>query len=56
MSRARLAKPPRGRKKPSDGQIMLRELVRFFLEAAVHQHAIYLVDSLWEDAPVLKVR
>ena len=46
---------PSGCKRPSDNQIMLRELVRFFLEVKVHEHAAYFVDSLWEHTDVLKV-
>ncbi len=44
-----------GRKKPTDGQIMLRELVRFFIDVKIHDHATYYVDSLWDYAAVLKV-
>lgn len=44
-----------GRKQPTDGQIMLRELVRFFLDVKIHEHATYFVDSLWDYTEVLKV-
>jgi len=44
-----------GRKQPTDGQIMLRELVRFFLDVKIHEHATYFVDSLWDYTDVLKV-
>ena len=43
-----------GHKKPTEAQIQLVELVRFFLEVNIHQHATYFVDSLWDYAPVLK--
>lgn len=44
-----------GRKKPTDSQIMLRELVRFFLDVKIHEHATYFVDSLWDHTDVLRV-
>lgn len=44
-----------GHKRATDSQIMLRELVRFFLEVKVHDHATYFVDSLWDHTDVLKV-
>ena len=56
MSKARRAKPPKGHKKPTDAQIKLRELVRFFLEAKIHEHAVYMVDSLWQHTEVLQVQ
>ena len=34
---------------------MLRELVRFFLDVKIHEHATYFVDSLWDYTEVLKV-
>lgn len=55
MTKARRAKPPKGHKKPTDAQIKLRELVRFFLEVKIHNHAEYIVDSLWDHTPVLQV-
>ena len=42
-----------GKKKPSDGEIQLMELVRFFCEVKIHDHAHYFVDSLWEHTEVL---
>lgn len=42
-----------GKKKPSDGEIQLMELVRFFCEVKIHEHAHYFVDSLWECCEVL---
>lgn len=55
MTKARRAKPPKGHKKPTDAQIKLRELVRFFLEVKIHHHAEYIVDSLWDHTAVLQV-
>ena len=43
-----------GHKKPTDAQIQLVEVVRFFLEVNIHQHATYFVDSLWEHTSVIK--
>ena len=45
-----------GHKKPVDAQIKLVELVRFFMEVNIHQHATYFVDSLWDNSDVLRVR
>lgn len=45
----------KGHKKPTEAQIQLVELVRFFLEVNIHQHATYFVDSLWDYASVIKV-
>lgn len=42
MRKARQQKPICGRKKPTDAQIMLKEIVNFFVDAGVHQHAVYL--------------
>ncbi|CAI7999749.1 Cohesin subunit SA-2 [Geodia barretti] len=54
MTRARGAKVPKGHKKPVDAQIKLVELVRFFMEVNIHQHATYFVDSLWDNTDVLR--
>ena len=35
---------------------MLLELVRFFSDVKIHDHATYFVDSLWENTDVLRVR
>ena len=45
-----------GCKKPTDGQIKLTELIKFFLEVKIHDHANYFVDSLWDHTEVLQVR
>ncbi len=55
LSKERRSKPPKGRKKPTDAQIKIKELVRFFMEANIHEHTIYLVDSLWDHTDVLQV-
>lgn len=55
MTKASRAKPPKGHKKPTDSHIKLRELLRFFLEAKIHHHAEYIVDSLWEHTDILQV-
>ena len=55
MSKTHQSLAKRGRKKVTDAQIMLKEIVHFFIDASVHHHAVYLVDSLWDHAPVLKV-
>ena len=55
MMRARQAKTARKRRKPTDKEIMVVELIRFFIESKVHDHAIYFADSLWDYVPVLKV-
>lgn len=34
---------------------MLVELVRFFSDVKIHDHATYFVDSLWEYTDVLRV-
>lgn len=44
---------PAGKKKASDGEIQLVELVRFFCEVKIHDHAFYFVDSLWDYCEVL---
>lgn len=46
---------PTGHKKPTEAQIQLVELVRFFLEVNIHQHATYFVDSLWDYTSVIRV-
>ena len=56
MSRAKQARVVKGRKKPTDHQIMLMELVRFYVDVKIHEHATYFVDSLWEYTDVLRVR
>ena len=55
MAKARRVKPPQGHKKPSDAIIMMREIVRFFTEARIHEYATFFVDSLWDHTPVLQV-
>ena len=44
-----------GCKKPTDGQIKLTELIKFFSEVKIHDHANYFVDSLWDHTEVLQV-
>lgn len=44
-----------GHTKPSDSQIMLTELIKFFVEVKIHDHASYFVDSFWEYTDVLEV-
>ena len=44
-----------GHKKPTEAQIQLVELVRFFMEVNIHQHATYFVDSLWDYTAVVRV-
>ncbi|CDS37551.1 cohesin subunit SA 1 [Echinococcus multilocularis] len=41
-------------KKRSENTPLLRDLVQFFIESELHEHAAYLVDSLWEIAPMLR--
>ncbi len=43
-----------GKKKPTDSEIKFMELVRFFCEVKVHDHAHYFVDSLWDHCEVLQ--
>ena len=45
-----------GCKKPTDGQIKLTELIKFFSEVKIHDHANYFVDSLWDHTEVMQVR
>ena len=44
-----------GCKKPTDGQIKMTELIKFFSEVKIHDHASYFVDSLWDHTEVLQV-
>ena len=55
MSKTHQSLVKRGKKKATDAQIMLKEIVHFFIDANVHHHAVYLVDSLWDHATVLRV-
>ncbi|KAL5476327.1 hypothetical protein EMCRGX_G026256 [Ephydatia muelleri] len=48
------ARVVKGRKKPTEHQIMLMELVRFYVDVKIHEHATYFVDSLWEYTDVLR--
>ncbi|VUZ57297.1 unnamed protein product [Hymenolepis diminuta] len=41
-------------KKRSENTPLIRDLVQFFIESELHEHATYLVDSLWEIAPMLR--
>ncbi|VDM34690.1 unnamed protein product [Hydatigera taeniaeformis] len=41
-------------KKRSENTPLIRDLVQFFIESELHEHAAYLVDSLWEIAPMLR--
>ncbi|OWK05798.1 hypothetical protein Celaphus_00012958, partial [Cervus elaphus hippelaphus] len=41
----------RGRNSPNGN--LIRMLVLFFLESELHEHAAYLVDSLWESSQEL---
>ncbi|KAL3317738.1 Cohesin subunit SA-1 [Cichlidogyrus casuarinus] len=41
-------------KRRSSNTPMIRDLVQFFIESELHEHAAYLVDSLWEHAPMLR--
>lgn len=34
---------------------MLNELIKFFVEVKIHDHANYFVDSFWDYADVLQV-
>lgn len=55
VKKAQQGKPAKGKKKPTVSQIKLKEIVHFFVDAKLHQHAVYLVDSMWDHASVLKV-
>ncbi len=44
-----------GRRKPTEEEIKLNELVKFFVEVKIHDHANYFVDSLWDHTDVLQV-
>ncbi|KAK3094501.1 hypothetical protein FSP39_002578 [Pinctada imbricata] len=41
-------------KKQSLNQPLLRDLVTFFIESELHEHAAYLVDSLWDINDMMK--
>ncbi len=45
-----------GHRKPTEEEIKLNELVKFFVEVKIHDHANYFVDSLWDHTDVLQVR
>ena len=47
--------PHTGHRKLTDGEIMLNELVKFFVEVKIHDHSNYFVDSLWDYTDVLQV-
>ncbi len=44
-----------GHRKLTDREIMLNELVKFFIEVKIHDHSNYFVDSLWDYTDVLQV-
>ncbi|XP_078693251.1 cohesin subunit SA-2-like isoform X3 [Branchiostoma floridae x Branchiostoma belcheri] len=46
-------KTKRGKKR-SPNTTLIRDLVQFFIESELHEHAAYLVDSLWETNEMLK--
>ncbi|XP_078612245.1 cohesin subunit SA-1-like isoform X6 [Branchiostoma floridae x Branchiostoma japonicum] len=46
-------KTKRGKKR-SPNTPLVRDLVQFFIESELHEHAAYLVDSLWETNEMLK--
>ncbi|XP_066268081.1 cohesin subunit SA-1-like isoform X2 [Branchiostoma lanceolatum] len=46
-------KTKRGKKR-SPNTPLIRDLVQFFIESELHEHAAYLVDSLWETNEMLK--
>ncbi|CAH8674975.1 unnamed protein product [Schistosoma bovis] len=50
------APPTRTRKgkKRSENTPLIRDLVQFFIESELHEHATYLVDSLWDLCPMLR--
>lgn len=35
--------------------VQLKKLLEFFINSEVHNHGAYLVDSLWNTAPLIKV-
>ena len=35
---------------------LIRDLVQFFIESELHEHGAYLVDSLIESNPMMKVK
>ncbi|XP_074657928.1 cohesin subunit SA-2-like isoform X2 [Tubulanus polymorphus] len=41
-------------KKRSENTPLIRDLVQFFIESELHEHAAYLVDSLWEINDMMK--
>ncbi|CAH8656349.1 unnamed protein product [Heterobilharzia americana] len=41
-------------KKRSENTPLIRDLVQFFIESELHEHATYLVDSLWDLCPMLR--
>lgn len=41
-------------KKRSENTPLIRDLVQFFIESELHEHAGYLVDSLWDVSPMIK--
>ena len=44
----------KGAKKLSPNIGPLRDLVQYFIESELHDHAAYLVDSLWDSTPLVK--
>ncbi|CAL8094125.1 unnamed protein product [Calicophoron daubneyi] len=41
-------------KRRSENTPLIRDLVQFFIESELHEHAAYLVDSLWDLSPMLR--
>ncbi|TGZ72694.1 hypothetical protein CRM22_001934 [Opisthorchis felineus] len=41
-------------KRRSSNTPLIRDLVQFFIESELHEHAAYLVDSLWDLSPMLR--
>lgn len=54
IEKAKTMKVNPGERRPSEAHIILKELLRFFTEAKIHEHAPYFVDALWDYTPVLK--
>nr|CAH8872682.1 unnamed protein product [Trichobilharzia regenti] len=50
------APPTRTRKgkKRSENTPLIRDLVQFFIESELHEHATYLIDSLWDQCQMLR--
>jgi hypothetical protein len=45
---------PKGKTKPTENELKLKELIRYFVESNIHEHGIFFVDSLWKATDAIR--